>query len=529
MKLCNACQAVLDDSANFCHKCGGSDFTPCAEVPASSEPIPAAPDPASYYSDGGVPAAAPERKPLSRGLIIALCGAGAALVAAIVLIAVLTNPVRRFMNAVENEDSLKAAEIYYESIYGNADRSEKLDEELTSYADEQLQLYLNGEITYDQLTSALWDIDAAGVYNENVYDVLAQASSVYEYRETFASAEEAFADGDYALAIALFSRIAGADFENGQTAQDRLAEATTLYREEILSSVEFCIENHEYPTAYSLLAEAFSVLPNDAALNSAHEKCVQAEYDYTISRIVEETQVYYSSNDYIGALSFLDGQIVLYPDESRLQEERSNCLTLFEAYVISESYRLAGEGSFTSAASLAASGLEHFTSPTVTELHQIYLSHIPVNLGDMEIFKNDTEGGMWVSNTNKTDQYLEDKYNNTYSHSFSVGCGSVTYLLNFKYQTFSGTVSFPKSLTADNARESATLTIYGDGTEIAVFRDVTDTTKPEAFSLDISGYEKITLTWTSEGYNVWQDWGDFATIFDGLLIPIPLELPASVG
>lgn len=526
MKQCNSCQTRVDDSANFCNSCGCSDFTPIPEDPAR-ETVSA--NPATYYADGGIPAAAPPRKPLSKGLVIGLCGAAAALIAVIVLIVILNNPVRQFMKAVEAADSVQASQIYYESIYGNADRSEEADARLADYADEQLLLYLNGEISYDELSANLWAIDAAGVYNANVLDCLSRAADVYNYRETYAQAEEAFNRGDYADAIVFCSRIIGDDLEFGGNVASMLAEATSRYREEILTAVRQYIENNEFPTAYALLSEAFTVLPNDAALTAAYEECVQAEYDYTIARIIEETRIYCGSNDYIGAIGFLDGQIVLYPDEARLQDARGDCLTQFETYVISESFRLANEGNFTHAASLAASGLEYFTSTTVTELYQIYISHIPVNLGDMEIFKNDTEGGMWVSNTNKTDQYLEDKYGNTYSHSFSVGCGSVTYLLNFKYQTFSGTVAFPKALTADNARESATLTIYGDGKEIAVFRDVTDTTKAEAFSLDISGYEKITLTWEAEGYNIWLDWGDFATIFDGQLIPIPLELPTSVG
>lgn len=36
--------------------------------------------------------------------------------------------------------------------------------------------------------------------------------------------------------------------------------------------------------------------------------------------------------------------------------------------------------------------------------------------------------------------------------------------------------------------------------------------------------EKIKLKWSCEGMNIWGDWGYFATIFDGMFIPIPKEL-----
>lgn len=542
MKKCKNCQTEVADSSNFCHICGGSDFSPVEaepvpevipeEIPhqaAPEEPV-AEPNPGSYYTDSGVtvPPAAPKKKP-SKGLIIGIAAGAVALIAVIVVAIILLNPVRRFMNAIKDGDSPAAAEIYYESIITNDDRAEKVYAELSAYADEQLQKYLAGEISYDELTSSLWAIDAASVYNETVYSALEQASSVNNWRQIYADAEEAFADGNYALAINLYSKVAGLDFESGEEAAAKLVDATSLYRSEVLDAVTAYQTDHAYESAYALLNEAFAVLPNDAALESAYAACLQAEYDYTIDCIIAEAQVYYTTNDYLGAIAYLDERIAVYPDEVRLQDERNACLGLFETYAINESYRLASEEDYVHAASLAASALEYVTSPSLTELYQIYLSYIPVKLGDMEIFLNETRINSLGATTNKLDQYLTDSYSNTYAHSLSAGCGTLTYLVNFKYKTFSGTVAFPKELTANTAHESATLIIYGDGHEIATFRDVTDDTKPKEFTLDISSYEKISLEWTCEGYNAWRNWGDFATIFDGTLIPIPIELPASVG
>ena len=30
------------------------------------------------------------------------------------------------------------------------------------------------------------------------------------------------------------------------------------------------------------------------------------------------------------------------------------------------------------------------------------------------------------------------------------------------------------------------------------------------------------------GMNIWEDWGFFATIFDGMLVPIPIELQEDI-
>lgn len=565
MKKCNNCQAVVADTANFCHLCGSSEFSPIEAEPvvsAAAEPIPQEPavqeepaapaEPAvqeSAAAEGPAgsatvqqayqePAAPhwtemprepkPRRKP-SKGLIIGICAAVVALIAAVAAVVILTNPVRRYMNCIEEDDIEQAFEIYLEDIAGNENRTEKLTETIDSYTTEQLQLFESGEISYDLLTSRLYAIQQSCPFNEQVYVALDEAWQLNYYRETYAAAEEAMADGDYATAVSLYSEVAGMDFENGEDAVDKLAQATESYRDSILNQVQQLIDEHSYSSAQMLIEDALWVLPNDTALYAAMEDCRQAEYDYAIDCLIEQALAYTGSNDYVGAITYLDEQIGYYPDEVRLQQTREECLAAFEKYVIEESFRVATAGDFAHAYSLTASGLSYFTSATVTELQQIYVSHIPVNLGDMEIFKNSSKGGSWASYTNDVDKYLEDKFGGTYAHSVSIGCGSLTYLLNFKYQTFTGTVGFPKGLEADSARESATLTIYGDGQEIAVYRDVTDTTKPESFTLDVSAYEQITLTWECEGYNIWEDWGDFATIFDGVLTPIPLDLPDSVS
>ncbi len=141
-----------------------------------------------------------------------------------------------------------------------------------------------------------------------------------------------------------------------------------------------------------------------------------------------------------------------------------------------------------------------------------------VRLGDMEIFLRKTDGGSSYQYSDEYDRYLTDNYGNTYSHSVSVGTGSLTYLVNHKYLTFSGTVAFPKGLYCDDYRSSATLSVYGDDRLIAEFKNINEATRPEAFSLNIGQYERITLKWTCKGRNIWEDWGYFATIFDGTLV-----------
>ena len=334
------------------------------------------------------------------------------------------------------------------------------------------------------------------------------------------------AAGSYENAMNLYGQVAGMDFENGESASLKYSESLNLYRTDIVTQVNNYITNSDYDQAMLVLEQALTVLPEDTQFLELQQTCVDGEYQFGIQQMIAEAQVYADSKDYAGALTCLDGYIEANPEEVQLQDARSTMLKDYEAYILEESLRLAREGSYEHAANLAKAGLGYFESAEVTRLLEIYKSYIPVLLGEMEIFQNNTKGGSMASKTDEADAFQEDNYGNKYEHSFSADCGSVVYLVNFKYQTFSGTVGFPKGVETDSFRTSATLRILGDGKEIAKFADFTSDSKPQFFELDITAYEKITLEWESAGDNIWRNWGYFATIFDGVMEPIPVELPA---
>ena len=509
MKQCNSCHSMVNDSCNFCSRCGSNSFTQADQGGNST------------ITDTGVATGGKSRK----GLLGAIVAAAVLLIAGAIAAAILLNPVNRLMNSIE-KDSFENARLLYENkITDDFDSYQKAHDQVWALAEQWLEQYCNQEISYDYLIGKLDGLDHVGILGIELQDFYSEADYLRYCRETFAAAEKAFEDGDYQGALGLYCMIAGADFENGEVASDRYDESVTLYRQQVVKEARSYITAGEFIMAYSLLDSALETLPGDMELLAVQQECIQAEYDHDIHMLLEEARLYMTNRDHVGALTFLDAAIQAYPEEMLLQQERSLCLTEFESYVHQESLRLAREGEYHHALSLAESGLSYFSSTDITELAIIYRSYIPVILGEMEMFQNNTKGGSWANKTDETDRYLEDNYGNVYTNSLSVGCGSVTYLVNFKYQIFKGVVGFPKGLESDSYRHSATLQIYGDDEMIAEFADVDGKSKPESFALDISSYEKITLKWTCTGANIWYDWGYFATVFDGFLVPIPLELP----
>lgn len=495
MKKCVACGQVQGGNTRYCVNCGSQNFV-----------------------------AVQQGKEKKNWLIVVIALA-AAVVLAVGTFLLLFDPVSDFTDELRAGNYAKAMDILEKHIYDNPERRDEAFYQFGLWIDELYGQFEQQAVTYEELTVHLEELEQFGIYPNQIYRIYSDAEWLQYLRDTYSRAEQASASGDYLEAYNLYNEVADADFEKSREAVAKAEEAMEAYWDQIQAQIDGYLENHEYDRAYALLDEVYWQIPDDGRVSAAYDVCHTAQMGYEVDQMLESAAVYVQKQDYVGVLTYLDQCISQHPEESRLIEYRGQCVSEFEEYVITESLRLAREGEYHHALSLANAGTNYFSSVRVEELIMIYISHIPVILGEMEIFENDTEGGSWVTKTNETDKYLEDNYGNTYKHSLSVGCGALTYLVNFKYQTFRGTVAFPKGLESDGPRSSASLYIYGDGEKIAEFLDLDESSRPQTFELDISRFERIVLKWSCEGYNIWQDWGYFATIFEGEMIPIPLELP----
>ena len=511
MKKCNSCQAVQNDENLICEKCGSPDLVPVEDVVDVKAEV------VTGQAKGN-----PDYKKL-----FYLAGGVVAVLAVVILVLVLTlNPADRVMRSIKEGDFQSASQLFQEKVDYNSKNYQKLYEELTAYVDEKLAQFRSEEITYDELMADLNGVDMVGALGYEMVNAYEEANQLHYFRETYAAAEVALADKNFGEAMNLYAQVAGMDFENGENATAKYAEATTLFRDDVVAQANTHIAANEYDQAAMIIEQALVQLPEDLQLLQLQQSCTDGEYQYGIQQMIAEARAFGDGKDYPAALSCLDGYIKANPEEIQLQDARGVLLKEYEAYVLEESLRLAREEKYEHAANLAKACLSYFESAEVTRMLEIYKSHIPVLLGEMEMFQNNTKGGSMASKTDEVDAYQEDNYGNTYEHSFSADCGSVVYLLNFKYQTFSGTVAFPKGVESDNYRSFATLKILGDDKEIAKFSEFNSGSKPQFFELDVSAYEKITLKWECAGNNIWRDWGYFATIFDGQIVPIPVELPA---
>lgn len=112
-----------------------------------------------------------------------------------------------------------------------------------------------------------------------------------------------------------------------------------------------------------------------------------------------------------------------------------------------------------------------------------------------------------------------DHFGNTYFSSYALDKGSVLIILNKEYKTFSGVIACPKDIGYHQQIQGAALIIYADGKKVYNSPICDYDNAPIPFEVDVTGCEQLKIEWEAHGGNIWEDWGERATIFNGAFLP----------
>lgn len=511
MKKCSKCGFVCEDSCNFCPKCGSSELETCES--------------AETKKDDALKPAAPSKHRFGKSGILA-----AAVIVLTILVTILlngSNPVNKAMNALKNGDSVTAVQVYQDKIAHDAKKSASFRESFLEFVNQTQQEYEDEKISFEAASNRLSAASELPVESETVYMAMNHISEIKWARDLYQTGLSLMDDQKYDLAINAFGQLTGSYTDYNDKAKEKLDEANSLYLKQVKTEYEE-LKNEggsKLQEAYDLLTGSQYILNDNEEINSMLTECASLIDDWELQTAIEEIDSCVNSSDFESALDLLETAEYDHGEEA-MKSERGKVESEYAVYAKNTSLEAAKNGEFVKAYNLVTSALDRIDDSELKELQEIYCSHIPVLLGEMELFKDKSQGGSWGTSTYEIDQSDMDTYNNEYAHSVSIGTGFVSYLLNYKYDRLTGTVACPKGTEADNYRKSVDLVFYGNGNEILRFKEITPDTKPQAIDLDVSAYERLSIEVECTGLNIWSDWGYFATIYDAQLIPITLDLPA---
>lgn len=112
-----------------------------------------------------------------------------------------------------------------------------------------------------------------------------------------------------------------------------------------------------------------------------------------------------------------------------------------------------------------------------------------------------------------------DHFGNTYFSAYALDKGSVLVILKKEFKTFSGVIACPQDIGYHQQIQGASLIIYADGKKVYNSPICDYDNAPIPFEVDVTGCEQLKIEWEAHGGNIWHDWGERATIFNGVFLP----------
>ena len=449
---------------------------------------------------------------MKRGKWIALISL---LLLILLLGAFLAHPLVRFTASLYLERYDRAESVYLSGIRD----SERLDraarEQLSRYVAKTAKSYFDGELSYDEAMAVLSPLSQTDLPQEDIAPTIQAVQEMETARTDLAQADAGAAGGDYARAIPLYRQSLMAD----EGASFRLRQAEAAYKNSILDQAEGAMDAGAYAAAEAVLLDGLSLLDADEDLTHALEDVRRLQADEAYAAEVAQALRLLREEGPEAAFRYAADLREKAPDAYEYAYLEQLVRHEYEDEMCSRAQALRYADP-AGACDLLEEGLRWVDSDEMRTLHREIRSAITYWLGDMPILRDETGNARTgADSTVARDQDIMDSRSNVYAHSLWADLGSVTFSLAEGFDAFTGTVAFPLGETSDIYRSSATLQVYGDGLLIAEFKNMDADSAPLPFSIPVRDMGELTLCWASEGANGWKDWGRFATIFDGRLIP----------
>lgn len=430
--------------------------------------------------------------------------------------ALLLHPLVRFTVNLYLDRFDQAASVYLASIRGNQRFDGRAQAQLQQYVDRQVAAYYRYELSYGEVTDALSPLLNTGLPQEDVARSLQAIHEMETARNDLNAADACAAAGDYARAIPLYRQSLIAD----EGAAYRLEQAQIAYKNSVLDQAEAAMASGQLDTAETALQDGQRLLGADGDFDRALLDVQRMRKDAAYAAATDEAKRLLREAGPEAAFRYAGELRQQTPDAYEYEYLEQLVRHQYEDDICSNAQSLRAAGDLSGACALLEEGLRWLDSQRMRSLRQEIRAAIPCWLVDMPLSMDETAGGRTgAESTVARNLILFDSLSNEYTSSFWADLGSVSISLKEGFEAFTGTVAFPRGEASDIYRASATLQVFGDGRLIAEFRDMDGTSAPQPFSIPLAGIGELTLCWTSAGADGWRDWGRFATVFDGRLIP----------
>ena len=431
------------------------------------------------------------------------------LLALLLVGAFLLHPLVRFTACLWFERFDRAEAVYRSAMAGSESLDAAARGQLQRYTALKWEAYHSQALTYAEAMAVLSPLSKTSLPQADIAACVQAVDAMEAARGDLAQADASAAGGDYARAIPLYRQSLIAD----EGAAFRLAQAEAAYKDRLLLEAEAEMSAGQYDEAERLLLDGESLLGADDDLALALSDVRRMQADEAYAATVTKALGLLREEGPEAAFRFAADLRSEDPDAYEYEYLEQLVRHQYEEDLCAQALALQATDP-AGACALLEEGLTRLDSDRMRSLEAEIRAAMVCWLTDMPVLRDETADARTGA------QSLTDAQGGRYTHSLWADLGSLTFSLEGGFDAFTGTVAFPQGASSDIYRASATVQVYGDDRLIAEFKDMDANSAPLPFSVPVAGVKELTLRWTSEGGNGWKDWGRFAAVFDGRLIPL---------
>jgi len=452
-----------------------------------------------------------EEKPKKKkGLVIAsivsvlVIAAG---IAVYIFFSNLNDPVNQFQTAVQENDFIKAAQLYRDELkFGDGDKLAEAESFIVNRAEEVTAKYINSEIEYEDALNQLQEMGKLGIVNASeLQPMIAEVNEMRTSRAAYDKSQEDIATGDYKSAINDLHKVIQADF-NYLNAQTQLADVIRGYKSEVIGALSEYEPDKRYDDAISSLRAALLVVPDDAdflAKIADYEKKIEDEIRLEVAKIIQDANSSVAGNaDYKSTLVDLRTAAKQYPNSEDIKNAIADVESKYINYVFAEVDVLVGEGKYNDAvnmlndlkADVSNRGLVLDKIAEVNNLRPIDLSQVVV----IDYKRYEYNSGLYT-----------DSFGNNYDGNHFMDASNEAYAvfnLDEKFTNFSGTIVANQNTGSD---ASLNISIYVDDKLAYTKTELNKRTGAVDFSIDVRGVTKLEIRTSNTG--IWSN-GHFSIV-----------------
>lgn len=215
---------------------------------------------------------------------------GVLIIAVIMIVIFLKNPTDKFKDAINENEFIKASEIYFEEIRGNINDENEIIDFLKSKIDDIKKDFDENKLEYNDAITQLDIIEKTGIELPEVTNAKSEISRLNDSRAAFIKGKEFLDKKNYKDALDEFKKVISED-ENYSKAQEFIDSYAKDYKTIILSEAEIAANSNDYGKALTLLNEALTLIPNDSDLSEKkviYEKLNKEKEEAERKKIMEE-------------------------------------------------------------------------------------------------------------------------------------------------------------------------------------------------------------------------------------------------